>query len=389
MNPLGSPPADTGRTLSRAARALATAAALWAGAPAMAGDTVAADARVTSTARVLGGVAPSYAPHAEIAKLAAWQKHQKTLAPRWQYLQRTRLSAIGKWRDATIPADVDRCKALLYPFGGPDFLNAYVMFPRCDTYVLFGLEPPGEVPALEALDPKETEALLEEVRLALRDVLARNYFITKRMSEQLRTQHLNGALPLMLTAMGLLDLRVAAVEPVDLASLPGPHPSGKVADARRGKGVKVTFFQPPAGKPQTLYYFSLNVTDGALRANPEFLPFLKHFAPSITFIKSAAYLLRGTEFSRIRQTLLDTSEVVIQDDTGIPYGVLVERKFEVSLYGRYAPPIKEFPYAYQEDLAAAYAQAGGKVAELPFSFGYHWKVGSSGLIIARSPAKRS
>lgn len=382
-----SAPGTVTRTMFRVAGALA-AAALCAGAPAIGADTVVPDTRVTSTARVLSGVGSDYPPHAHITKLEAWQKHQKTLAPRWQRLQRTRLSVIESWRDTAIPAEVERCRTLLYPFSGPDFLNAYLMFPRCNTYVLFGLEPPGEVPALEAMDPKETEALLEEIRLALRDVLARNYFITKRMSEQLRTPHLNGALPLMLTSMGLLDLRVAAVEPFDLAQLPGPHPTIKVPDERRAKGVKVTFFRPPAGKPQTLYYFSLNVTDGALRANPEFLPFLKKFTPSMTLIKSAAYLLQGKEFTRIRQTLLDASEVIVQDDTGIPYSALVDRKFEIRLYGRYAPPIKEFPYAYQEDLAAAYGQAG-KVSELPFSFGYHWKVGSSGLMIARSTAKRS
>ncbi len=382
-----SPRRASPQRVSRVARVLAVAAALCACVPALAGDALVPDARITSTALMLGGVGSGYGPHADIARLDAWQKHRKTLAPRWKGLQRTRLSMIESWRDAALPAEVERCRTLLYPFSGPDFLNAYLMFPRCDTYVLFGLEPPGEVPALETMDPKATEALLEDIRTALRDLLARNYFITKRMSEQLRTPQLNGVLPLVLTSMGLLDLRVAAVEPLDLARLPGPHPSSKVSPEKRAKGVKITFFRPPAGKPQTLYYLSVNVTNGALRANPEFLPYLRQFAPSMTFIKSASYLLQEKGFSRIRQTLVDASELVVQDDTGIPYGVLVDRKFEIRLYGRYAPPIKEFPYAYQEDLAAAYGQAG-KVSELPFSFGYHWKVGSSGLMIARSTAKR-
>jgi len=382
-----SPRRASPQRVSRVARVLAVAAALCACVPALAGDALVPDARITSTALMLGGVGSGYAPHADVARLDSWQKHRKILAPRWKGLQRTRLSVIETWRETALPAEVERCRTLLYPFSGPDFLNAYLMFPRCDAYVLFGLEPPGEVPTLESMNPKETEALLVDIRAALRDVLARNYFITKRMSEQLRTPHLNGVLPLVLTSMGLLDLRVAAVEPFDLARLPGPHPGSKVSPERRAKGVKITFFRPSGGKPQTLYYFSLNVTNGALRANPEFLPFLRQFAPSMTFIKSASYLLQEKEFSRIRQTLVDASELVVQDDTGIPYGVLVDRKFEIHLYGRYAPPIKEFPYAYQEDLAAAYGQAG-KVSELPFSFGYHWKVGSSGLMIARNTAKR-
>ena len=360
---------------------------LGAGVPVFAEPSVASDPRVSSAAQILGGVKSDYAPHAHVAALDAWKTHRKTLTPQWDWVRRARLSVIEKWRNEVLQAEADRCRTLLYPFSGPDFLNAYLMFPRCDTYVLFGLEPPGEVPALESMDAAETAALLEEVRVALRDVLARNYFITKKMSEQLRTPRVNGTVPIMLTAMGLLDLRVASIEPFDLAQFPGPRPSGKVDPAKRAKGVKLTFFQPPAGKPQTLYYFALNVTDGALRANPEFLPFLRQFAPSTTFIKSASYLLHGKEFTRIRQTLLDASELVVQDDTGIPYAILVDRKFDIRLFGVYAPPIKEFPYALQEDLAAAYQQSG-QVAALPFSFGYHWQKGRSGLIVARSAAKK-
>ena len=368
-------------------RSLTILAALWACGAARAGETVAIDARSTSTARLLAGVGSDYGPHAHVAALDAWQKHRKSLAPRWERLRRERLSVMVNWRDQVLRADLDRCRTLLYPFSGPDFLNAYLMFPRCETYVLFGLEPPGEVPALESMSPADTAALLEDVRTAFRDILARNYFITKHMSEQLHTPRLKGVLPLVLVSMGLLDLRVAAVEPFDLARLPGPHPGARASAERRAKGVKVTFFRPPAGKPQSLYYLALNVANGALRANPEFLPFLKGFKPSMTFMKSAAYLLQAKEFARLRETLLDVSEVLVQDDTGIPYRVLRDRKFEIQLFGRYAPPIRDFPDAYQEDLAAAFEQAG-KVSELPFPFGYHWKQGRSGLMVARNTAIR-
>ena len=58
------------------------------------------------------------------------------------------------------------------------------------------------------------------------------------------------------------------------------------------------------------------------------------------------------------------------------------------LFGRYARPIRDFNYGYQHDLAAAY-RTSGKVADLPFPFGYHWQDGRSGLILARGAGKRS
>jgi hypothetical protein len=362
------------------------AAAACAQAPASAIATP--DPRITSTARLLAGVGSAYEPHVHVAALEAWAKHRATLAPQWERLRRERLGVIEEWRDDALRAEVNRCRTLLYPFSGPDFLNAYLLFPRCDTYVFFGLERPGEVPPLESMSREDAAALLKDVRVALGDILVRNYFITQHMAQQVHTPRLKGMLPLMLASMGLLDVRIAAVEPFDLGRTAGPLPNTGTRASRRAQGVKITFLQPLVGKPQTLYYLSLDATDAALRANPEFLPFLAQHNPSMTFLKSASYLLHGNEFAATRKVLLEVSELVVQDDTGIPYRYLRERGFDVRLFGRYARPVKDFDYGYQQDLATAYQQVGN-VAVLPFPFGYHWQQGRSGLMVARSTARRS
>jgi hypothetical protein len=371
-----------------ASAVFAAVAFLWAGTPLFAGEIATPDPRITSTARLLAGVDSAYGPHAHVATLDAWARHRATLAPQWERLRRERLSVIEEWRDDVLGAELDRCRTLLYPFSGPDFLNAYLLFPRCDTYVFFGLERPGDVPPLEAMTREDAAALLKDVRVALGDILVRNYFITQHMAQQVHTPRLKGMLPLMLASMGLLDVQIAAVEPFDLGRTAGPLPNTGTRASRRAQGVKVTFVQPLVGKPQTLYYLALDATDAALRANPEFLPFLAQHNPSMTFLKSASYLLHGNEFAGTRRTLLQVSDLVVQDDTGIPYRFFRERGFEVRLFGRYARPIRDFNYGYQKDLDAAYRQVGN-VAVLPFPFGYHWQQGRSGLMVARSTARRS
>ncbi len=370
--------------LTRALVALAAACAfatVAAAAPPPAAD---ADARLTSAALLLAGAETDYAAHERIAALAAWQAHRAALAPRWERLQRERLSVIETWRNQVLGGDVSTCRTMLYPFSGPDFLNAYLLFPRCDTYVMFGLEAPGAVPPFESMSADEAALYLKDMRVALTDFLARNYFITSRMAKQLQTPRLKGVLPLMLASMGLLDVRIIAVEPFDI----GPGSEAARRAGRRAQGVKITFSHAQVGKPQTLYYLSLDATDKALAANPEFLPFLAQFGSSVTFLKSASYLLHGNEFAGTRKALLDSTDLLVQDDTGIPYRYLRDRGFEVRLFGRYARPIRDFNYGYQHDLAAAY-RTSGKVADLPFPFGYHWQDGRSGLILARTAAKRS
>jgi hypothetical protein len=369
--------------LSRTFLAFAIACTVAANSAATVLPATPADARITSAARLLAGVAPDYAPHERIAALDAWQAHRATMGPKWERLQRERLSVIETWRNQTL-GDAVACRTLLYPFSGPDFLNAYLLFPRCDTFVMFGLEAAGAVPSFESMGSDEAGLVLKDMRVALTDFLERNYFITSRMAKQLRTPRLKGVLPLMLASMGLLDVRIISIEPFDL----GPGSEAARRAGRRAAGLKITFSHAQVGKVQTLYYLSLDATDKALAANPEFLPFLAQFGSTVTFLKSASYLLHGNEFAGTRRVLLDATDLLVQDDTGIPYRYLRERGFEVRLFGRYAPPIRDFNYGYQHDLAAAY-RTNGKVADLPFPFGYHWQDGRSGLILARGIAKRS
>src|SRR5262245_11408720 len=115
--------------VARAAAALVLAiAAAGACAQAPTAEIATADPRITSTARLLAGVNSAYEPHAHVASLDAWQKHRATLAPQWERLRRERLSVIEGWRDQVLGTELGRCRTLLYPFSGPDFLNAYLLF---------------------------------------------------------------------------------------------------------------------------------------------------------------------------------------------------------------------------------------------------------------------
>ncbi|HET9041678.1 MAG TPA: hypothetical protein VFN70_00920, partial [Burkholderiales bacterium] len=108
-------------SFARALAALAAACAfatVAAAAPPPAAD---ADARLTSAALLLAGAETDYAAHERIAALAAWQAHRAALAPRWERLQRERLSVIETWRNQVLGSDAATCRTMLYPFSGPDF----------------------------------------------------------------------------------------------------------------------------------------------------------------------------------------------------------------------------------------------------------------------------
>ncbi|MCC6609318.1 MAG: hypothetical protein IT515_06535 [Burkholderiales bacterium] len=355
------------RLLRAMLAALVVAGACAPAAPALAGDDLAFDPRITSIARLLAGVAPDYALHARIAADPGWQAHRDWLAPRWERLRASRLQAIEAWRDEALAGERSRCRTLFYPFSGPDFLNAYLLFPSCDTYVFLGLEPPGALPEIDRLGPGEAAQTLRDMRAALGDLLAHNFFMTKRMAEQLHTPRIRGVLPVMLASMGVIRVRVVSLRPYELATLPG---------------VAVTFFHPDIGKPQTLYYLSADLSDAGLRAHPALAHYLDGLAPAAVLVKSASYLLHRPTFTRTRDTVLRVADVLVQDDTGVPYRTLREQGWTVRLYGNYGGPIPLFAAYRQPDLEGAFR---GRAAahRLPFAFGYKGSRDGSIAMVAR------
>jgi len=79
--------------------------------------------------------------------------------------------------------------------------------------------------------------------------------------------------------------------------------------------------------------------------------------------------------------VLDKSQMIVQDDTGVPYKYFLAGHWEIKLYGRYGAPVKDFSAMEQKELQAAYANKD-LVKTLPFHFGYHWQSRLDSLIIA-------
>ena len=352
---------------------------------AFAGDTNEINRRATATAQVMAGIPPIGGDAAidRLVKLEVFAEHQKWMAAQWGQAL-ARISAIENWRAQEVKITGAHSKTLLYPFSGPDFLNAYALFPDHAQYIFFSLERPGALPDLESVTPAQFVKLLEDVRNAFRDIFQRNYFITDYMSKQLTTPWIRGTVPVMATMMALMNQRIVRIVPVDLfPELTGSYEARDAAKHPRMlmRGARIDFVSANGGRVQQLYYFSLDATDKALEFYPGFLDWVAQHRPASALLKSASYLLHDNQFQKTRNMILATADFVIQDDTGIPYRFLNQAPWQVRLYGRYNKPIKSLRYGYQPDLETAF-KSKTISTELPFPFGYHWRGKQSGLLIA-------
>ena len=347
-------------------------------------ETMEFNRRATATAQILAGITPNPADPVlkPFVESEAFKEHQQWMTNSWNQV-RPRIQTMETWRTQEIKILTPQKKTLLYPFSGPDFLNAYTFFPDHGRYVFFSLERPGSLPDLESVTPAQFTKLLQDVRSAFRDIFERNYFITSYMTKQLTTPWIRGTVPVMTTMMALMNRRIIRIEPLDL--FPDLTKAYDLPEAKRPpvlmRTVRIEFAIPEALGSQQLYYVSLDATDKALEFYPEFLNWTGQYKPSTVLLKSASYLLHDNQFSKTRAMLLESADVVVQDDTGIPYRFISQNPWHVKLYGRYHKPIRPMRYGYQKDLEAAY-NSRQEQAPLPFPFGYHWRGQQSGLIVA-------
>jgi hypothetical protein len=243
------------------------------------------------------------------------------------------------------------------------------------------------------LEPPQRAALFGDLRAALNDLVALNFFITPNMKESLQTDALQGTVPVLLAMMGLLDLQVDTVEKFDpwpertrAYSGGGAKPSPRRPELL-AQGVRIAFTNPRTSRQQTLVYLSLDVSDRQLQYYPEFLGWLRSFAHPSVLLKSASYLLHGEHFRQLRKEILADADVIVQDDTGLAFKTVKDAGFTIALYGQYERPVKLFEGRFQSDLEKAYEKTAN-TEPLPFPFGYNWrKEGKSGLLLAlRAPA---
>lgn len=330
-------------------------------------------ASANDQARYLAGLNVDASALEPLAREQAWQDHAAEFQRAWIDVEERQLGPIRAWMPATLNYIHADPSPLFYMFSGPDMLYAHAFFPNAGTYILCGREPVGEIPDVEKLRPGVRAAALGNLRKSLNAILSYSFFITADMKNDLNATQLSGTLPVMMVFLARSGCQVTGVELVKLSD---------TGDVTQGKsktpGVKITF-RGTTGRTQTLYYFTTDLSNWGIKSNPGFMAFCQKQGQGNGFTKAASYLMHMSEFSTVRDFLLTGTRNLIQDDSGIPWIHFKGDQWVMGLYGSYPGPIELFAKHDQPDLRAAFAQH--KTGDLPFGFGYQWRVGVSSMIV--------
>jgi hypothetical protein len=345
---------------------------------------------LADTARFLAGKpVASDSTLAEQAHTESYAEYAAQIASGWKQFQEPNLEAMRSWWTGRAPA---KYATVFYPFSGPDIGNALAFFPDADSYLLFGLEPPGAIPDLPAMPADAITSGLNELKASLSSILQVNYFFTKAMEKKLGKGSFNSITGLLLFSLAMNDCEVTGARRIAIgpggALVPGTTADDSTTGRSRARvpGVEITFTRN-RGKTQTIRYFMANVADASLaKSASDFLAYLKSQRRFVTMIKSASYLMHKegiqelAHFEQIRSLILTRSDFIVQDDSGVPLRLFARDTWKLRFHGKYETPTPEFGKHLQKDLKVEMQR--NSTGKLPFSYGYAYKQGESNLMTA-------
>ena len=337
-----------------------------------------ADEALTDAARFVAGlpVRNETGRLYELSQSDTWKAHARNMEQIWNAFQQTAPRLIA-FTEKELSDINENCRTVFYPFGGPDYLFPNTFFSEMNTYFLIGLEKTGSPTKIEK-PSKETYKLYQN---AVSDILNLSFFRTDDMKQELFNDTIDGVTPIISVLMVRSGREIVSIRNVRLTE------QGAIADTKedgqpieQGDMVEFKYFRHGTNKLQTLYYLKADLSNGGFPRNKALTAYVNQFdaGTTVTFIKSASYLMHMTYFSGIREGILNHTSAVLQDDSGIPLPFYDTEKWDVTLYGTFEKPISMFGKYVQPELREAYEQADPK--PLNFRIGY---ARQSNLQIAR------
>lgn len=161
--------------------------------PPQASDSIQRHSSVDEQAKFLAGIdLPNDSALASLQSTPTYRDHARQFSKAWSNFNATHFSKMRAWSQSELQPKLPSASVLLYMFGGPDFINAFALFPNMPVMVLGGLEPIGKMPELTQLSEPQLATALAGLRTSTDSTLKWSFFIRKDMKVELEQGDLRG-----------------------------------------------------------------------------------------------------------------------------------------------------------------------------------------------------
>lgn len=336
-------------------------------------DSIFIDSFFTDIAHTIGGFENNFAKKRKLVS-----NYPATVSAQFSGFTKSKMEPITNWvkENKMIPENY-ACKTLFYPLAGADFVYADAFFSDVRNYILVGLEKPGYLPNYDQLSNTDLQNYLNQIFNSLDISMKSGFFRTKSMAVQFNQKTVNGTLHSLLFYLARRGNKIRKIRHFILKeNAVIKYTSG--TEGMFSPGLDIEFLTSD-NKVKNLYYFNTDLSDANTKID-NFFNWVSTFGEHHTMLKAASYLNSRDYFSKTRNYILKSSNMIVQDDSGIPYKYFVDGKWQVQLYGGYKKVIPLFSSRIQPDMVRAYADTTKLTSRyLPFRIGYNVAVGETNL----------
>lgn len=336
-------------------------------------DSIYIDSFLTDISKTIAGIDNNFAKKRKLA--TAFDNHVNI---EYANFDKSKINPIKSWvLEKTLVPEAKKCNTLFYPLAGADFAYANAFFNDVENYILVGLEKPGFLPDYNSFNNSSIESYRSHIFNSLGVSMRSGFFVTKKMKVHFNQKIVNGTIHSLLFYLARSGNKIRKINHFkiqDDATL--KLSNGK--EVMQSPGVEIEFLTPE-NKVKHLYYYSFDLSDNNPKIDNLF-KWVSSFGEHHAMLKAASYLNFNSFFSKTRSYILNSSNMLVQDDSGIPYKYFVDGKWNVNLYGVYKRVLPIFRSYIQRDMINAYNDSTKLVTNnLPFGIGYNTAFGETNI----------
>ena len=281
----------------------------------------------------------------------------------WDFYQKTIGQPLSNFAAAQIAPKAGG--TVFYPFSGPDFVTVAHAFPNADRYVMVAMQAAGAPVTLATMSAQRSQGFQAKFMREWMKFSRLAFFRTDDLNEDQRDQFAPIGVTTILSTFALY----MGFDVMDIYPIVYDDKTGDFIKSTTGQWSSVRLVLSKAGKPVTLDYVSLDLSDSSLSTNNPMRTWLAREAKNPGLIKAASHLLQESYFSVMRDILVANATMVVQDETGLDYTYLTQIG-QADLYGGFLFPHELFNRKKQESLGKAYRESTN-TKPLPFAFSYN------------------
>ncbi|MDP8999779.1 MAG: hypothetical protein M3O46_06685 [Myxococcota bacterium] len=287
----------------------------------------------------------------------------------------------------------DLPSVVVYPFGGGDLASALATFPDATEITTISLEPAGDIRPIDTLPAFLLDRELAVHRSHLERLFEKAHSRTDNLEKESKTE-LPGEVLFALAALVVhgdepVSLRyfrlgpdgsIAYVTQADIDAAKTPNDRHALLASAELRFRKAGIADAPV---RVLRHISFNLDDFHLKADGSLLAYLSPKGKIAAMTKAASHLLWSDHFALIRRWLLDHTDWMISDSTGIPPRFATPAGFIQDTFGTFNGPA---PFGLLDDRDAADVRklfAAQKGRDPGFRYGYPDKDGHGHIIVTR------